>query len=212
MWEGWSHWGEGFSFFSSLETHNALMFLFQQALGQTHSVTLPLFILFLSTSHTQTHSHTRLALGPLLVTSCWTRIPPHFNAFLSLCLMPAHHALVFAHTYSPLRMYSVQFRTYRHQCVHYMHECIKSMFLLLWWEYRVCVCVQMCREKERREEVCSICALHLLVGMSLNRQGSFRMHMRGEWRVEAVGLWSGGFLVVPDVSGPEPECHIPFSG
>lgn len=126
------------------------MLVFQQALGQTHSVTLPLFSLFLSTSHTQTHSHTRLALRPLLVTSCWSRIPPHFNAFLSLCLMPAHHALVFAHTYSPLRMYSVQFRTYRHQCVHYMHECIKSMFSLLWWEYRVCVCVPICREREKR--------------------------------------------------------------
>lgn len=73
-------------------------------------------------------------------------------------------------------------------------------------------CVQKCRDREKK--YVSICALHLSVGMSLSRQGSFRMHMSGGvWRVEGVGgLWSGGFLVVLDVSGPEPECHIPLSG
>lgn len=39
------------------------------------------------------------------------------------------------------------------------------------------------------------------------------MHMRG-WRVEAVGAFAqeAFFSVVLDGSGPEPGCHIPFSG
>lgn len=63
--------------------------------------------------------------------------------------MSVHHALVSAHTYSSLRMYSVQFRTYRHQCLHYMHECIKSMFLLLRWACTVGMC-KKCRDRVKR--------------------------------------------------------------
>ena len=73
----------------------------------------------------------------------------------------------------------------------------------------------MCKKAEtegKREEVCSIYALHLSARMSLSRRGSFRMHMGREVEVERVRLWSGDFLVVLDVSGPEPECHIPLSG
>lgn len=66
----------------------------------------------------------------------------------------------------------------------------------------------------KRQRVCSVCALHLSVGMNLSRQESFRMHMGG-WggeKVEVAGLCSGGSLVVLGVSEPQPECHIPFSG
>lgn len=97
--------------------------------------------------------------GPLLMISCETRVPLYFNAFLSSCLMSAQHALVSAHTYSTLRMYSVQFCTYRHQCVHYMRECIKSMSSLLWW-----VCMRghvQIRCGNRRAE--GICALQLSI-------------------------------------------------
>lgn len=69
----------------------------------------------------------------------------------------------------------------------------------------------------KRQRVCSVCALHLSVGMNLSRQDSFRMHMGGVGvgvgeKVEVAGLCSGGSLVVLGVSEPQPECHIPFSG
>lgn len=85
------------------------------------------------------------------------------------------------------------------------------MFLLLWWEYRVCVCVQICRERGKRGSMFNLHIAFVCWDESEQAGGNFRMHMR-VWRVEAVGLWSGGFLVVLDASGPEPECHIPFSG
>lgn len=40
----------------------------------------------------------------------------------------------------------------------------------------------------KRERVCSVCALHLSVGMNLSRQDSFRMHMGGG----GGGGWKGG--------------------
>lgn len=98
--------------------------------------------------------HTHTALWPLLVTSCCIRKP--LMDFYYFCLMSARHALLSAHTYRPLRMYSVQLCAYRHQCVHVMHECIKSVFLLLWW---ACMC--------------SFCALHLSAGMSLRQAEGF---------------------------------------
>lgn len=65
------------------------------------------------------------------------------------------------------------------------------------------------------EGVCLICALHLAFGMSLNRQ--WEGVQDAHEGVEGGGSWgfcSGGFFffVVLDVSGPESECHIPFSG
>ena len=102
----------------------------------THSLTHSVTPTFLSLLRQNTQRCTLAPSGALCVTSCCTRIPPHFNALLCLRLMSVHHALVSAHTYSPLRMYSVQFRTYRHRRVHYMHECINSMFSLLWWACR----------------------------------------------------------------------------
>lgn len=68
----------------------------------------------------------------------------------------------------------------------------------------MCVCIwredrKKSRDRKKKEEVCSIGAFHFSVGMILSRQGSIRMHMWG-WRVEGVGLWSGGFLIVLDVS------------
>lgn len=83
-------------------------------------------------------------------------------------------------------MYSVQFRTYRHQCAHYMHECIKS--------------------KSKREYRC---IAFVCWDESEQAGGSFRMHMR-VWRVEALGHWSGGFLVVLEVRSLSGD--IPFSG
>lgn len=58
----------------------------------------------------------------------------------------------------------------------------------------------------------SITAFQVSTVAILNRQGSFRMHMGERWRVDRVGICFGGFLVLLDVSGPEPERHIPFSG
>lgn len=91
-----------------------------------------------------------------------------------------------------------------------MHECIKSMFSFFCGRgghIRVYVF-------RNAEGVCLICALHLSFGMSLNRQ--WEGVQDAHEGVEGGGSWgfcSGGFfLVVLDVSGPEPECHIPFSG
>lgn len=40
----------------------------------------------------------------------------------------------------------------------------------------------------KRQRVCSVCALHLSVGMNLSRQESFRMHMGG-WGWGWVKRW-----------------------
>lgn len=101
------------------------------------------------------------------MVSCWTRVPPYFNAFLSPWLMSARHAFASAHTYAPPRMYSVQLCSYRHQCVHYMHEGIKSMSSLSRW---VCGRGRVQRRcRDRRAEGVSVHCMS--VGMSLNRQG-----------------------------------------
>lgn len=49
--------------------------------------------------------------------------------------------------------------------------------------------------ERKREEVNSVCSLHLSVGMSLSRQGEFQdaYGVGGGGRVEGVGLWSGDF-------------------
>lgn len=66
------------------------------------------------------------------------------------------------------------------------------------------------REK-KRGTVFNLC-IKFAFGMSLSRQGSFRMHMGegGGWK--ELGFVEEGFLLVLVVSGPEPECHIPLSG
>lgn len=108
----------------------------------------------------QPHTNTQVPApgGPLLMVSCRIRVPPYLNAFLSSCLMSARHALASAHTYGPPRMYSVQLRSYRHQCVHYMHEGIKSMSSL--WVCRRGRAQRGCRD--RRAEGLSVQSICLL--------------------------------------------------
>lgn len=65
-------------------------------------------------------------------------------------------------------------------------------------------CVQRKCSDRGRQEVSVHCIC--LQGWVWTGRVSFRMHMKG-WRVETFGHWSGGFLVVLDVSDPESECQ-----
>lgn len=69
----------------------------------------------------------------------------------------------------------------------------------------------MCVQKGRDREMFNLCIVFVCWD-EFEQAGEFGDAHGVGWRVEGVGLWSGGFPVVLDASGPEPECHIPFSG
>lgn len=66
------------------------------------------------------------------------------------------------------------------------------------------ICVQKCRDREKkRGSIFNLC-IAFVCWDEFEQAGEIQDAHGGEWRVEGVGLWSGGSLVVLDISGPEP--------
>lgn len=105
----------------------------------------------------------------------------------------------------------IQYTSYVFRAVPYIQTSVCTLHA---WMHKVHVftvvagmyeggCVQR-RCRERRGEETSVHCSCLLEWVWTGRGGVWGCTW-GLWRVEAVGHWSAGFLVVLEVSGPEPE-------